>query len=197
MRTTHGADKSKCPLGQRAQRGFSSTGDHHIGPAFPDISEAFADRDIPAGTAVGVSGTDTTQLKLDCNLQCADPPKTCNASVWCTDLDPPLTKALCCTSAFETPPSAVPKLTPTRSCGLSAEYSNPLSRRASLTEATANWAYRSNRFNRCGGKYSSGFQSSTSAALVALKIEGSNLRRPYRRRSHKILAAYQFSPVPS
>src|ERR1700757_643681 len=55
-------------------------------------------------------------------LQCADPPKTCNASIWCTDLGPLLTKALCCISAFETPPSAVPKLTPTRSCGLSAEY---------------------------------------------------------------------------
>ena len=47
-------------------------------------------------------------------------------------------RALCCISAFETPPSAVPKLTPIRSCGLSAEHSKPLSARASLTEATAN-----------------------------------------------------------
>src|SRR6516164_10670649 len=92
-----------------------------------------------------------------------------------TDLGPPLTKALCCISAFDTPPRAVPKLTPICSCGLSAEYSKPLSARASLTEATANCAYRSNRFNRCGEKYSSGFQSSTSAELVALNTDGSNL----------------------
>src|SRR6516164_8356936 len=107
-------------------------------------------------------------------LQCADPPKTCNASMWLTDLGPPPTKALCWIPAFETPPSAVPKLTPILSWGLSAEYSRPLSSRASLAEATANWAYLSNRFNRCGEKYSSGFQSSTSAELVALKTDGSN-----------------------
>ena len=107
-------------------------------------------------------------------LQCADPPKTCNASMWLTDLGPPPTKALCWISAFETPPSAVPKLTPILSWGLSAEYSRPLSSRASLAEATANWAYLSNRFNRCGEKYSSGFQSSTSAELVDLNTDGSN-----------------------
>jgi len=86
-------------------------------------------------------------------------------------LGPLLTKALCCTSAFETPPSAVPKLTRTRSCGLSAEYSNPLSRRASWAEATANWAYRSNRFNRCGGKYSSGFHFARTYGLEDRRIK--------------------------
>src|SRR6266404_1568838 len=112
-------------------------------------------------------------------------------------MGPLSTKALCCTSAFETPPSAVPKLTPTRSCGLSTEYSNPLSRRASLAEATANWAYRSNRFNRCGRKYSSGFQSSTSAALVALKIEGSNLETGPIPDLFSLMAAQNFSlPTP-
>src|SRR6516162_6872695 len=57
--------KAKCPVRQRTHRGFGGASDHHISPAFPDISEGFADRDVPACTAIGVCGADSTQPKLD------------------------------------------------------------------------------------------------------------------------------------
>ena len=52
---------------------------------------------------------------------CADPPKTCKAKVWLTPRVPFLRKCACWNSAPAMPPSAVPKLTPTRSCGSSGE----------------------------------------------------------------------------
>ena len=53
---------------------------------------------------------------------CADPPKTCKASVWLTPRVPFFKKCACWNSAPAMPPSAVPKLTPTRACGSSGVY---------------------------------------------------------------------------
>ena len=70
----------------------------------------------------------------------AEPPNTCSARVGFTPRQPFLRKRWCSNSAFAIPPSAVPKLTPTRACGLSRDQGRPASSRASRAEATANCA---------------------------------------------------------
>src|SRR5262245_39251151 len=97
-------------------------------------------------------------------LEWAEPPKTCSASVGWTPRAPFFKYRMYCSSALQTPPSAVPKLTPMRACGFSLEHSSPASSKASLADATANCAYRSSRFRRCGEKNSSGCQSRISPA---------------------------------
>ena len=97
-------------------------------------------------------------------LEWAEPPKTCTASVGWTPRAPFFKNRMYCSSALQTPPSAVPKLTPIWSCGFSREHSSPASSKASLADATANCAYRSSRFRRCGEKNSSAFQSRISPA---------------------------------
>ena len=71
---------------------------------------------------------------------CADPPKTCKASVWLTPRVPFFKKCACWNSAPAMPPSAVPKLTPTRGCGSSGEHTRPASSSASRALATENCA---------------------------------------------------------
>src|ERR1700720_4412389 len=68
-------------------------------------------------------------------FECPKPPKTWSASVWFTPRVPFFRKCACWYSAFAIPPSAVPKLTPTRSCGVSGEYGNRASSSAIFAEA--------------------------------------------------------------
>src|SRR2546423_4131228 len=109
-------------------------------------------------------------------LEWAEPPKTCKASSGWTPRAPFFKNRMYCSSALQPPPRAVPKLTPMRSCGFSREHSSPASSNASLADATANCAYRSSRFRRCGAKNSSAFQSRISPATrtpnpLASKLE--------------------------
>ena len=113
--------KCECAERERGQRRFGSAGDDDIREIVANVTQRFADRDRSARATVRVRRADAAKAKLDRdvgmrraaeNLQreCLDSRRACLSSKNArADLPP-----------WQTPPSAVPKLTPMRCCGFSA-----------------------------------------------------------------------------
>src|ERR1700678_1317694 len=61
----HRSDESKGSIGERTQRSFGCSGNDHIGEPVTDITNAFTDRHIAAGTAIRVGGANAAESELD------------------------------------------------------------------------------------------------------------------------------------
>ena len=148
MRPAHRSDKCEGSVGQRAQGSFGRPRDNDIGPTFADVSERLPNCNVAARATIGVGGSYTAKSELNGRVTMGRAAEDLQGQGLMDRLGTAVDESLVLTFRIRDAAKRGSKLTPTRFCGVSGEYSNPLSSSASLTDATENCAYRSNRFKR-------------------------------------------------
>ena len=137
----HRLDEIKRAKSELAQRRLGAAGDDHIGQIIADVAERFADGDHAAGAGVRVRRARAAEAALDGDIGMRGAAEDLQRErLVHARVRPFFRKCACSGSAFAMPPSAVPKLTPTRCCGSSFDHGIPASSSASSAEATENCA---------------------------------------------------------